>query len=76
MTDGADVVDPADRRVHDILVRIIETTTDDAQRETARELLLTLPPMRELPQDTLRAMYEVLAFVEIRKSFRRSLRRV
>jgi hypothetical protein len=76
MTDGADVVDPADRRVHDILVRIIETTTDDAQRETARELLLTLPPMREWPEDTLRAMYEVLAFVEIRKSFRRSLRRV
>jgi len=29
MADGADVVDPADRRVHDILVRIIETTTDD-----------------------------------------------
>jgi hypothetical protein len=27
MADGADVVDPADRRVHDILVRIIETTT-------------------------------------------------
>ena len=46
-----------------------ETTTDDAQRETARELLLTLPPMREWPEDTLRAMYEVLAFVEIRKSF-------
>ena len=76
MADGADVVDPEDRRVHDILVRIIETTTDDAQRETARELLLTLPPMREWPEDTLRAMYEVLAFVEIRKSFRRSLRRV
>jgi len=69
MADGADVVDPADRRVHDILVRIIETTTDDAQRETARELLLTLPPMREWPEDTLRAMYEVLAFVEIRKGF-------
>jgi hypothetical protein len=33
-------------RVHDILVRIIETTTDDAQRETARELLLTLPVAR------------------------------
>ena len=69
MADGEDVVDPADRRVHDILVRIIETTTDDAQRDTARELLLTLPPMREWPEDTLRAMYEVLAFVEIRKSF-------
>ena len=69
MADGADVVDPADRRVHDILARIIETTTDDAQRETARELLLTLPPMREWPEDTLRAMYEVPAFVEIRKSF-------
>ena len=76
MTDGADVVDPADRRVHHILVRIIETTTDDAHREPARELLLTLPPMREWPEDTLRSMYEVLAFVEIRKSFRRSLRRV
>jgi hypothetical protein len=69
MADGEDVVDPADRRVHDILVRIIETTTDDAERETARELLLTLPPMREWPEDTLRAMYEVLAFVEIRKGF-------
>ena len=37
--------------------------------KSARELLLTLPPMREWPEDTLRAMYEVPAFVEIRKSF-------
>ena len=68
MGDSADVVDPADRKIHGILVRIIETTTDEAHRELARELLLTRPPMREWPEDTLRSMYELMAFVEIRKN--------
>jgi hypothetical protein len=68
MADSEDVVDLADRRIHGILVQILETTTDDAQRELARDLLLTLPPMREWPEHTLRAMDELKALVEIRKS--------
>ena len=49
---------PADRKVHDILVRIIETMHDESQRELARDLLLTLPAVRDWPHDTLRAAYE------------------
>src|SRR5207342_1206405 len=46
---------PADHKVHDILVRIIETMHDESQRELARDLLLTLPAVRDWPHDTLRA---------------------
>ena len=49
---------PADRKVRDILVRIIETMHDESQRELARDLLLTLPAVRDWPHDTLRAAYE------------------
>ena len=31
--------------------------------------MLTLPPMRELPDDTVRALYQLMAYIEIRKSF-------
>jgi hypothetical protein len=69
MGDSQDVVEPADRKIHGILVHIAETTTDDAQRQIARDLLFTLPPMREWSEDSLRDMYELMAFVEIRKNF-------
>ena len=64
MAESADVVEPVDRKIHGILVHIIETTTDVAQREIARDLLVTLPPLREWSDDSLRAM----------TSWRRSLR--
>ena len=63
MADSEDDVDPVDRKIHGILVHILETTTDDAQRQIARDLLLTLPPMREWPEDSLRAMYELMASI-------------
>jgi hypothetical protein len=38
MSDLSDVVEPTDRKDHDILVHIPETTTDDAHRETPADL--------------------------------------
>lgn len=58
---------PADRKVRDILVRIIETMHDESQRELARDLLLTLPPVRDWPHDTLRAAYEPFTFAPPRQ---------
>ena len=69
MAESADVVEPVDRKIHDILVHIMETTTDLSHREIARDLLVTLPPLREWSEDSLRAMGELAAFVEIRRSF-------
>ena len=69
MAESADVVEPVDRKIHDILVHIMETTTDVSQREIACDLLVTLPPLREWSEDSLRAMHELAALVEIRRSF-------
>jgi hypothetical protein len=69
MAESEDVVEPVDRKIHDLLVHIIETTTDVSQREIARDLLVTLPPLREWSEDSLRAMHELAAFVELRRSF-------
>lgn len=69
MAESADVVEPVDRKIHNILVHIIETTTDVSQREITRGLLVTLPPLREWSEDSLRAMRELAVFVEIRRSF-------
>jgi len=60
---------PLSRKIHDILVHIIETTTDVTQREISRDLLVTLPPLREWSEDSLRAMHELATFVEIRRNF-------
>ena len=68
MAESADVVEPVDRKIHDILVHIIETTTDVSQRGIARELLVTLPPLRQWSEDSLRAMHQLAAFVQIRRS--------
>ena len=69
MAESEDVVEPVDRKIHDLLVHIIETTTDVSQREIARDLLVTLPPLREWSEVSLRAMHELAAFVELRRSF-------
>ena len=58
MRDPEDVVDPIDRKVHDILVHIMETTTDEGRRQRARDLRFTLPPVKDWPDETLRAAYE------------------
>lgn len=58
---------PADRKVRDILVRIIETMHDESQRKLARDLLLTLPAVRDWPHDTLRAAYEPFTFAPPRQ---------
>ena len=55
MRDADDVVDPLDRRVHAILARIAETTTDERHRELAQDLLLTLPPVQHWPAEAVRA---------------------
>ena len=67
MADSGDVVEPVDRKINDILVHIVETTTDDDQRRIARDLMLTLPPVKDWPEDTVRAVYELMSFIEIRK---------
>ena len=65
MSGGSDdVVERVDRKIHDILVHIAETTTDDAQREVARDLMLTLPPVSDWPQTAFHAMSELAAVIE------------
>ena len=46
MRDPENVVDPIDRKVHDILVHIMETTTNEGRRQRARDLRFTLPSVK------------------------------
>jgi hypothetical protein len=69
VADQDDVVEPVDRRIHDILVHIAETSSDDSQRALARDLMLTLPPVKHWPEHTVGALYERFAFARIRNSF-------
>ncbi|MCH9728202.1 MAG: hypothetical protein K0U84_00700 [Actinomycetia bacterium] len=58
MGERSDVVHPIDRKMHEILALIAETTRDPCLRATAIDLQLTLPPIHDWSAAQLRALRE------------------
>jgi hypothetical protein len=55
MRDPDDLVRPVDRKLHDILAHIADTTDDDNQRQQALDLVLTLALVKDRSEDEMRA---------------------
>ena len=58
MSDCEDCVHPIDRRLHEILAYIAETTRDPRLRRVALDLQLTLPSVVGWSDKQLLAVYE------------------
>jgi hypothetical protein len=67
MRNRDDVVDPADRKLHGILVHIAETSSDENLRKCALDLILTLPPIKDWSAEQFRGAAEVFARIAPRQ---------
>lgn len=57
-----DVVDPGDAALQALLAAIAEGTRDGQRRDAVVDLILTIPPLREWPTDSLARLHEVSNF--------------
>jgi hypothetical protein len=58
-----DVVDPGDTALQALLASIAEHTSDAAKRDKLLDILLTVPPMSQWPNDLLEHMQATCRFV-------------
>jgi iron-sulfur cluster repair protein YtfE (RIC family) len=61
--DSGDVIDPADRAIHEILGRIADRTEDQQRRQRILEVMVTVPPIAQWPPDALEQWREFYAHV-------------
>jgi hypothetical protein len=64
--DEDDVVHPVDRKVHRILAHLVDSSDDEMLRESARPLMLTMPPVREWPAERVAALHDWASLVLMR----------
>jgi hypothetical protein len=58
-----DVVDRGDAAMQALLAAIAERTDDDEKRDRLLDYILTIPPLKEWPADSLEQLRETCKFV-------------
>jgi hypothetical protein len=65
--DPDDVVDPIDRKLHEILMHAAQTLPDPAQRQLALDLAMTGPSVKDLTDEELWQLYELFTLAQMRR---------
>jgi len=62
--DSEDVVEPIDALLQEWLALIAERTADSARRDAIVDHILTVPPVREWPAESLEQLMETCRYVQ------------
>lgn len=62
--DSEDVVEPIDALLQQLLAAIAERTADSERRDAIMDHILTIPPVREWPAESLGQLRETCRYVQ------------
>ncbi|MBY0287298.1 MAG: hypothetical protein K2X52_09120 [Mycobacteriaceae bacterium] len=62
--DSEDVVEPIDALLQELLAAVAERTADSARRDAIMDHILTVPPVREWPAESLEQLMDACEYVK------------